>query len=420
MRHLDEAQRSERVEGRGTRRGAGRSGGLAGVRLALGAAATALLAVALGAGLIACFDLFHSTAGILSACDLDAQACDDGGPTGEAGPAGTDFCAWSPDMARVNAAHACAWLGACETPMGDNAFGTCMLGALLAYDCAANPSHPARGEAHALWDCLFQVQSCGDVTRCLFPDPLGRCQSAVDFTSCGNLGGDPKNADLRIECREGGVLVGENCALFGQTCAKSSGPTGLAGSCVGASEDAGGLSCATTECVGTHLHQCGASGVDLGIDCASNGAGQCAGFRHPGDTTVDWIACVASGDAGCTPDPTATCAGGYATSCPSGISETINCTELLQPADGGCIDGPLSPQFDWTSACRVDPPQCTGDSCNGTALIGCARGATFTTDCAAQGFQGCTMLTTDAPTGAVHAACTGAPSELLDGGTGDP
>jgi len=120
-----------------------------------------LLAVASatsGAALVACVDLFHSTSDVLTACQRDAQAP---GCTLEAGvDAGTDFCAWSDEVARQNAAHACAWLGACESPLGRNAFGSCMFEALLAYDCAANPDHRAKGKAHALWDRLWQANSC--------------------------------------------------------------------------------------------------------------------------------------------------------------------------------------------------------------------------------------------------------------------
>jgi hypothetical protein len=373
--------------------------------IALGA-----LSAGLGAGLVACFDLFHSTSGIVSACDLDAQACQDAGAQAEAaaGDAGTDFCSFAPLDAVAHAQHACAWLGACETPMGGNAFGTCMFDALLAYDCGANPNHLVRGRAHALWDCLWQVQSCGDVARCIFPAGPPSCRwNGVNFTACGSASGLQGNADVRIECLDvdGGLAVGENCALTGQTCAGDS----TVGTCAGAPLDAGGTGCVTTECTGTRLHQCGGGGVDVGLDCADNGAGRCAGFMRPGDTMVDWIACVASGDAGCQATEAAQCTNGYATSCPSGVPEAVYCTDLLQVVgapNGGCVAGNLSPGFDWTSPCVVDPPMCTGDSCDADGgLVGCARGAPYPLDCASQGLGPCQMVSTDVGT-AMHAACT--------------
>jgi hypothetical protein len=371
-------------------------------------AVMAVLSAGLGAGLVACFDLFHSTSGIVSACELDAQACQDGGAQAEAGgDAGTGFCGFTPDEALAHAQHACAWLGACETPMGSNAFGTCMFNALLAYDCGANPNHPARGVAHALWDCLWQVQTCGDVARCVFPAGPPMCRSGgVDFTACGNQGGVQANADVRIECLDGGLAVGENCALTGQTCATDGG----SGTCAGANAAAGGLSCpAGPECAGTRIHQCGSNGsVDVGIDCASSGAGRCGGFPG-GEAGNDWIACVASGDAGCDPSEQAQCVNGYATSCPSGVPEAIYCPDLLQLVDaagGGCVAGSLSPPFDWTSPCVV-PGGCTSDSCDpdGGLLVGCARGASYTLDCSSQGLGPCMMVSTDVGT-AMHAACT--------------
>jgi hypothetical protein len=368
-------------------------------------AVAALMSTGLGAGLVACFDLFHSTSGIVSACALDSQACEDAADQVDA-DAGTDFCAFTPDQALAHAQYACAWLGACETPMGGNAPGTCMFDALLAYDCFANPNHPSRGVAHALWDCLLQVQSCGDVARCVFPGGTPMCPAPTkfpgDFTSCGNGGGVQANGDVRIECRDAGVpAVGENCAMNGQTCASS----GTSGSCAGAAGTAG-VSCTTDECVGTALHQCGSGGVDVGIDCASNGAGQCGGF--PISMDAGWLACVASGDAGsCPPTEAAQCINGYATSCPSGVPEQVYCPELLQApnaAGGACVAGQLSPPFDWTSPCAVQGG-CTADACDdGGIVLGCARGSQYPLDCAAQGLGPCTMVATDVGT-AMHARC---------------
>jgi len=364
--------------------------------------ALGVLSAALGAGLVACFDLFHSTSGIVSACDLDAQACQDAGaqPDGGGGDAGTDFCSFSPVDAVTHAQHACAWLGACETPKGNNAFGTCMFDALLAYDCGANPNHLVRGKAHALWDCLWQVTSCGEVARCIFPAGPPPCRwNGINFTACGSASGLQRNADVRIECLDvdGGLAVGENCALGGQTCSSSDGGA----SCTGAA----GFACQQSACASPRLQQCSGN-VDVGIDCASNGAGACGGFPAGGDAGAQWVACLPGGDAGCTPSLQVTCsAAGYATSCPSGVPESVYCPDLLQSNGSGCVEGTLSPPFDWTSACMV-PGGCTADACDADGgVVGCARGATYPLDCVSQGLGPCKMVSTDLGT-AMHAACT--------------
>ncbi|HEY8039678.1 MAG TPA: hypothetical protein VIF15_07785 [Polyangiaceae bacterium] len=353
--------------------------------------------LALGAGLFACFDLFHSTGDVLTACELDAQA------PGCASAGATDFCAWSPSDARQQAQHACAWLGACETPMGRNAFGSCMFQALLAYDCAANPGHPVKGRTHDLWDCLARVKTCGDVDGCVFPKGTQSCEVDGDITTCGTAVSDTaNNFDVRIECIGDGVSPpanahGENCALWGQTCTTS----GAVGTC------AGGRS-PQTECQGVNcttdglLHVC-VDGGDLGIDCRSNGAGSCSGYPTPG--AAQWVACVPEGDGGaCTPSEQAQCANGVATSCPAGVPETLDCQALLQQG-ASCSPGKLSPPFDWTSPCVVTQSPCSADSCSGMRVSGCARGATFTVDCGQVGLGPCRTVTTDQGS-AQHAACT--------------
>src|ERR1700760_2638033 len=107
--------------------------------------ALGLFACGAGAGLVACLDLFHSTHDIETACEIDAAR--PGCPRPRAVvDAGTDFCAWTREEADTNARSACSWLGACETPLGNNAFGPCYFRALMAFDCEANPNHPVRGE----------------------------------------------------------------------------------------------------------------------------------------------------------------------------------------------------------------------------------------------------------------------------------
>ena len=317
----------------------------------------------------------------------------------EAGPeAATDFCSWKYPEPLAHAQHACAWLGACESPLGRNAFGSCMFNALLAYDCTTNPGHPVQGKTHELWDCLWQAQSCNAVTACVFPKGPQRCDGTG--TGCGNVDGSaPNNLDVRVDCVvDGGEAKGENCALWGQTCA----PKG--GVCSGSSDP----SHCQDECDGTNLHKCTDAG-DVGIDCAGNGAQQCKVFG----TGTQWAACLPSGDAGpCTPDASATCVSGIATSCPAGRIETIDCLELLS-STAACNPGPLSPAFDWTSPCAIvadasadaspdggpDAGGCT-ESCSGTTLTGCYRGAAFQLDCAEVGLGACQ---------AASAACTPPP-----------
>src|SRR5579859_1341486 len=192
----------------------------------------------LGAGLVACIDLFHTTDDVLTACQLDGDIPDCGGDVQaeaarpveaappEAGP--TDFCnpGWSRAEAYQNAQRACAWLGACGSPLGGNAFGECMFQALLAYDCTANPSHPVRGRRRAAWDCVWQVKSCTDVTNCVFSGDQPSCK-APSGTACVG--------DVRLECLEAGT-VGENCVLWGQTCG---GDTNNDTFCAGAAGTAG-------------------------------------------------------------------------------------------------------------------------------------------------------------------------------------
>jgi hypothetical protein len=366
-----------------------------------GIAVTLCLAgAALGAALVACVDLFHGTADVLTACEIDSSiaGCTDAGATVESSvDAGTDFCTWPEGQAQQSAEHACAWLGACETPMGRNAFGSCMFEALLAYDCTANPNHPVREKAHQLWDCLWQAGSCADVDTCIFPSKPQQC--GTNGTACGTAAsGSANNYDVRVECVDGGSTHGENCALWGQTCAS----TGNGGYCAG-NAGAAGLACNGQECTGSVIHWC-ADGGDFGIDCASNGAGSCSGFPTP--SNANWVACRPLADGGaCTPDASAGCSGGIATSCPAGVLETIDCSQLLLDVHG-CTPGLLSLPFDWTSPCVVDAPDASPcvEGCSGTQLTGCTRGTSYSIDCSQVGLGACRMVTTDDGV-AMHAAC---------------
>jgi hypothetical protein len=371
----------------------------------------AVAALAIGAAAGACVDLFHSTQDVLTACELDASA--DGCPPSpsadaraetqaEAGP--TQFCAWTPAEARDRANHACAWLGACESPMGRNDFGSCVVQARLAYDCATNPNRPARGVPHDLWDCLWRVRSCADVDACIAPGGMPACESPGAFTGCGGAAGGALGRAVRVECGgDGGSPAragAESCALWGQTCASS----GATASCGGAA----GLACVADGCDGTPLsqvHWC-VDGGDQGLDCSGNGAARCNGF--PSSTAPQWVACVAStnvaSDGSCAPGLAVTCSQGVATSCSSGVVERLDCQALLG-TPGACVEGTLSPPSDWTSPCQVVPAVCGSDSCSGSVVTGCARGAALSVDCAAQGLGPCRMVSTDQGT-RQHAACT--------------
>jgi hypothetical protein len=376
------------------------------------AVALASLSLAAAAGLLACFDLLHSTKDIETACEVDAagagcphhRALDAGAEAG-ADAGRTDFCAWTPDEARENAVHACSWLGACETPLGDNAFGPCFVHALMAFDCQANPNHPVQNEAHELWDCLRSVRSCDDVDSCVFGGTTPTCESGGLYTSC------VPSTPIRVRCEDGGVSTparayGENCALWGQTCAFGDGD----GVCAGATA---GVSCSDIGCDdgGTGLHWCapaseGGPVQDLGLDCASNGAQACAGFPAP-DAAPQWVACLPVSDAGvagaCPPDMSASCDdAGRAHSCLTGVSETLDCARLLGTPTA-CRPGALDPFFDWTSPCAVVPSQCDVDSCGDAGLSSCERGATLPLDCASQGLGACHLV--NEPDGAPRAAC---------------
>ncbi|HEX3772228.1 MAG TPA: hypothetical protein VHV30_15235 [Polyangiaceae bacterium] len=388
------------------RRGHGGGAGAKVVARAALALAGGGLSMLAGAGLVACFDLLHSTSDFETACEIDASrpGC---AREAEAEAVSTDFCAWKPVEATEHALHACAWLGACETPLGNNAFGPCYFRALMAYDCAANPNHPVQNEAHRLWDCLQRTKSCADVDACIFGSSPPICPQVSDLTVC--VGGTPTT---RVRCEDGGAqgdaqARGENCALWGQTCASIAGGGSLcAGDAKGATCEEGTGSCG----VHTPLHWCaaidGGPPRDVGIDCASYGAGACVGLLESDAGYASWTAC-APADAGpsCTLDASATCDdAGRALSCPTGVVETIDCARLLnQPA--GCVSGALDPQFDWTGPCTLVPSQCPADSCDRDGgLTSCERGAGFSVDCASEGLGACALVTAE-PGAPARAAC---------------
>src|SRR5262249_31367774 len=108
----------------------------------------------------------------------------------------------------------------------------------------------------------------------------------------------------------------------------------------------------------------------------------------------------------CTPDASASCDGGVAVSCPAGWLESIDCTRLLGVA-GACTGGEPNPPFDWTAPCAATSPSppCPGDSCDGSKLTSCERGAAFSVDCAEQGWGSCRLMSVE-PGAPMRGACT--------------
>ena len=261
------------------------------------------LSIGVLGGVAACVDLFHST-NFETLCDLDAAACaavdasadgaaaaprDAGAPDGP-----TDFCQWDSVTAGNNAAHACAWLGACAGPLGENALGPCIVNATLAYDCAANPNRPVVGAAHAYWDILWQAASCGDVLRAVQPSSTACAAAPASYVTC--------EAATRVACGPANAMsapVGvEDCAAAGQTCALVNG----SGACVGPSSCAGATAVLACGASGgpTLLADCEDGGTDLGVDCANFGGGSCT-------ASGGVAACRAVDGGSCTPSSAITC-----------------------------------------------------------------------------------------------------------------
>ena len=365
-------------------------------RRRLAATVLSLGFIALGA---ACVDLFHSTdfdtlcktspddpscAAADGASDVRVVA--DADADADAGPTHPDFCAWSSTEARTQAMRACAWLGACERPLGESLFGPCVVHAQLAFDCTANPSLRPRQAIDAFWACLATVGSCGDVDRCVFPSGVNECNAIASGTSlaCGT----DSNSGVRLECEgdAGGRARGvEPCALSGRTCsltgdkstAKCSGVLGFG--CTGDGGSCSGTSAVDCEPIGV-LH------LDQGIDCSGYGAGQCA-FGEAGP------ACMPTKTATtCTQDARPACEGTVARSCIAGEEIRIDCALL-----GLACDATQASTADPTAACvKRGTGACTGtDVCpTSTTLQSCGRGAKYTVDCASVGLGKCLIDTT--------------------------
>jgi hypothetical protein len=355
-----------------------------------------------------CIDLFHST-DFSTPCDLDAtatgcqgdeahpgdernpgdggnpEASDGGGGDGsaaeDAGP--TDFCAWEAGTSYATAHRACAWLGACAGPYGNNEFGTCIDYALRAYHCELNPSMPVLGATHAYWDCLQKARSCRDVKSCVLT--VNCPPGGSPFVICSGA--------TRMSCpagqQPGPALGAENCVAVGQTCRDNGGSP----ECSAANDgECHPLGCASP----TLLRDCNGS-QDRGVNCSLYGGGSC---KDGG-----LAACEPSDRApSCTVSGTATCNTGTVTACFTGREQRLDCRALMEDA-GTCDLAATSTQPLWDLSRYCVPNTAGGctESCSGPIGSACHRGKAVTLDCPAFGLGPCEMVSYGAVS---HPACT--------------
>lgn len=342
---------------------------------------------------LACVDLFHGTEfETLCAHNPQDPSCNapetsaspDAGKDGgfDAAPAHPDFCKWSSVEALNQARHACAWLGACEGPLGESAVGPCIVRAQLAFDCRANPSLRPRGKADDFWACLSAVTSCGDVDRCVFPGGVQECGGVMGGGTSTDCGSNGNNA-VRIECigaAKGRAKGIEPCAMFGRTCTPEGQGTAA---CTGT----GGFKCTESKCSGTSAVNCQANAtttIDRGVDCASYGAGTCA--------TVSGVdggfTCAAGPNAPtCTIENVPTCEGTTVSSCVDGKDIRVDCKVL-----GLECDATKATVQEPDKGCQApDPPPCAAaDKCATATLVqSCGRGRLYELDCASVGLGKC-------------------------------
>lgn len=344
------------------------------------------------ASAIACVDLFHSTSDVKSLCEMDASdpRCLDGG---DAAP--QDLCAPDAGAAQTRAMKACAMLSACAHPAGHNKTGECMVDAILAYDCAANPNRKPIGKTKAFWLCMQNAQTCADVVKCVYPQSTVQCGNG-GFIGCSQAidpdSGTRVDPDTRVDCyAAANPAPGENCASHGQTCdSLSPDASNNDARCLGPK---GRVCTGTGGCVGTQLSVCDDAGFDNGYDCADFGAGSCY-------TLGASTACKPTGTGTCASTNDVTCTAGnvVAQGCVTGIPETVDCTAIsgkgtCVPIDGGGLG--TTP----ASACHLDTG-CADDTCDDAgALVACVRGRSVVIDCTKLGLKTCNPINTaDSPT----------------------
>lgn len=280
------------------------------------AIALSLTSAAFGASLVACFDLFHSTSGILDACELDAEACDAGGPV--------DFCEWEAGMPQAAAGIACTWLSTCERASQYDDFGECMIRALLAYDCTSNPNNPVSGATKQKWLDLLRATNCDDVDRVVFGGNVPTCPEAG--VGCDGL--------TRVICPGAGERAyGENCAMWSQTC-RNVNCTG----CVGCFSDNDAATCSPDASVTCDEE------ANIATSCP-NGALETincqelllqAGTCNPGvlkgqDPTSPCYLDAGDASSGCVE----TCMDNRVTTCTRGVPVPFDCSSI----DAGCDEG---------------------------------------------------------------------------------
>jgi hypothetical protein len=351
-------------------------------------------ASATGVALLACVDLFHSTDfETLREAGATSDVTDPDVVVVDSGPKPlVDFCKWTPAEARTHAARACAWLGACTGVLDDTALGPCMLQASWAYDCDLNPTLRPNGATYALWSCLSDVKSCGDVEACVRPAGPDTCPAIASgsFTQCGDGGA----SEIRAKCANpmlGPPASVEPCALKGKVCIAIDPSTST---CGGPTKK----TCAQGRtCTGTGAVDCrpvGSTLVDLGLDCAAFGAGSCVSEDAGGD---------AGTLVGCAPLQAApACDAGIAVkcdvdfpqvarSCVNGKAVSVDCSKLGVSCDVSKEVPPYRP----FGACAeyVDAGRCSGaDECREGKLRSCVQGIAFEADCAALGLGACERI----------------------------
>ncbi len=324
------------------------------------------------ASLLACGDIFHST-DVPTLCDLDAAApgcAQDGGA-----PPVVDLCAPDDPTAEARAAKACALLAACELPIGQNATGKCMVNAILAYNCRANPNRKPKLDAKVFWGCMQNANTCVDVDACVLPGGVQSCTGA-GFVGCTDFA---KNAATRLDCEaKGSPTRGENCAAYGQTCdAIDPDASNRNALCVGVKR----RGCTASQCSGSNLVACDDAGVDQGLDCSLFGAGQCV-------TAGAVPACKPEGSSACAGTADITCtAGGEAQGCASGFAEQVDCNAISGAQ--ACNPIPSAPPGTPVAAACARTSGCSKDTCSGADLSACVAGRVVTVRCASYGLGPC-------------------------------
>ncbi len=270
-----------------------------------------VVSAAFGASLVACFDLFHSTSGILDSCELDSATCGDAAPP-------VDFCDGGTPY--TNAALACTWIDTCEGPFENNDFGECVVRALLAYDCNANQNNEVSGPTKQAWIDLLHATSCADVDRVVFGGSVPTCQNA----------GSGCSGATRAFCPDAGARAfGENCAMWNQTCDSNLGCVGCLGCFSGT--DAGACTPdASATCTGDVATSCPAGALET-VDCHEilQQTGTCNQGPLTGqDPTRACSVDAGEAGAGCAEG----CTGSLVTACARGATFTFDCSSI----DAGC------------------------------------------------------------------------------------